>query len=402
MIPDDYIPPGHPFATPIVPSFPITHRPSHPRSEVPSSGSLPNPEPSHRPSLRIQTSLPARFEHPHHLPPLRHSVRHCQTAPLCLPSQGFVDVRQQKLGLGLGHGRKASLHREAFIVLGDDSPLSASRSSHPAPVPGPGQGLGVGIRPGAPKAKGYGHARRLSDKFKHLFFSAQRKRSNDDGSGDGEQGVDITHADILNARMMDENTHRRHTGSQKTLPAEDDVDDEFSLPPERPHRSPGTASFLIHRPSLPPLLRHASGLSVSTITSTSGSGTSSLSSFAVRPQWAKKAWVFPQKGASERGDGTENEKGKEGGMISRFSLSSSSSESESGQTLKSEERATSSLALNDPEGVVPGATPSGVGYIESIESGKEKDVEDVRWRRTKRLRRVRSMPVVSLDFVFQR
>ncbi|TYJ55123.1 hypothetical protein B9479_004160 [Cryptococcus floricola] len=397
MIPDDYIPPGHPFATPTVPSFPITHHPSHPRSEIPSSGSLPNPEPSHRPSLRVQTSLPARFEHPHHLPPLRHFAWHCKTAPLCLPSQGFVDVRQQEPGLGLGHGRKASLHREAFIVLGDDSPLSASLSSHPAPAPGPDQDLGVGIRPGVPKAKGYGHARRLSDKFKHLFFPAQRKRSNDDGGGDGEQEVDIAPAEILNARMMDESTHRRHTGSQKTLPAEDDVDDGFSLPPERPHRSPGTASFLIHRPSLPPLPRHASELSVSTITS--GSGTSSLSSFAVRPQWAKKAWAFPHKGASEGGDGAEDEKEKEGGMISRFSLSSSSG-SESGQTFRSEERATSSLALNDPEGVVSGASKLGVGYIEKWNWKGVEEVEAVGWRRTKRLRRVRSMPVVSLDFVF--
>lgn len=244
------LPPDHPFAASCTIATRPVERPSHPSPHHSHMTSLLGPKSRPpRPHLKVDTSLPASKLSQIHQPlPVKHPnhALYCKTSPATAPSY----ILQQQHATE--QTRRALMHREALIACGSDTTL------------GPEQPLSARHIPQSVDAIRFnkGHARRLSDKFKHLFLTVRRKTSNDE-----ELEETKTSEDLIQAKLADESTLRRQQ-SDHTLSTEININ--LEIPPIRPRRSPGTASFLVSRH----LSYRQSGRSVISATSRSSSKSS--------------------------------------------------------------------------------------------------------------------------------
>lgn len=321
------LPPDHPFAASFTIATRPVERPSHPSPHHSHMTSLLGPKSRPpRPHLKVDASLPASKLSQIHQPlPVKHPnhALYCKTSPATAPSY----ILQQQHATG--QTRRALMHREALIACGSDTTL------------GPEQPLSARHIPQSVDAIRFnkGHARRLSDKFKHLFLTVRRKTSNDE-----ELEETKTSEDLIQAKLADESTLRRQQ-SDHTLSTEININ--LEIPPIRPRRSPGTASFLVSRH----LSYRQSGRSVFSATSRSSSK-SSLS--GTSPQWANRTWRFPVPLNAVMQSSIILEKNGQG-LVSQFSdpSSSSSNGSDDSAMPKSKGRSTASPLTDKSSEVDP-------------------------------------------------
>lgn len=219
-------------------------RPSHPTPTTALSPPIPLPihatwQPQ-RPKLRIITDpeqIPAGVRRP---VPIRHPAL-VKTAPILAHPIAETYPPIYKV-----QAWQAQVYHNNLIPSIPTMTLSTSSPSPPAPPP-----------PKAPasEAKKKGHSRKLSDKFKNLFSALHIKK-------DDRIPIILQNDEILTDEIYDENTGRR------------DV-------PTRPHRSPGTASFLVTRHLAPK----------SSIPSSAHSSSTAFS-MASKPSFAEKRRLY--------------------------------------------------------------------------------------------------------------
>ncbi|WWD21889.1 hypothetical protein CI109_106377 [Kwoniella shandongensis] len=219
-----------------------------------------------RTELRIITSLPSSL--PVHRPiPTRAT---CKTAPLpssTRPTSGDAYVSEQDQWTVHGHDGKGNSNREVFVlnlsdyarVTNEDQSGDRSSGSHNLKSWYPAGFEYEQHHDGSQSQRSLGHKRRLSDKFKDLLLRASKKNSIS-----GEIEEDRTPVEVRTARRMDENTLRRQQRSttdsapigkverytRPSISSNSRSDLNEPSPPSRPHRSPGTASFLVTRHSI--------------------------------------------------------------------------------------------------------------------------------------------------------
>lgn len=221
-------------------------RPSHPAPTTALSPPLMKAlSPSHlqRPKLRIITDssqIPPGVRRP---VPIRHPAL-VKTAPLLarpvaetFPSTAKVKAWQAQL-------REDILDVSLPFTTFSDHIVSPSPPHPPPPAK---------ARPFVPQKKG--HTRRLSDKFKNLFSVLHMKK-------DDRIPIILQNDEPIAPGQLDENNGRRAI-------------------PTRPHRSPGTASFLVTRHLAPdPSLPNSAGTS------------STAFSIASKPHFAEKTRLY--------------------------------------------------------------------------------------------------------------
>lgn len=310
------LPPDHPFAAPFnIVTRPV-ERPSHPSPHHSHTTSHLGPNfRSPYPHLKVDTSLPASkplqihqplaFNHPN-------LALFCRTAPVAAPPY----ILQQQHATE--QTRRTHMHRETFIVCGSDTPLSPEQPLFARHIPQSVDTVELSK----------GHARRLSDKLKHLFLTVRRKTSNDEEL----EGMKTSEG-LIQAKLTGESTLRRQ---QIDYTLSTKININLEMPPIRPRRSPGTASFSVSRG----LSYQRSGASVSSTTFRSSSKSSLLDA---SPQWANRAWRFPiPLNAVMQSSITLEKDGQ--GQVSQFSdpSSSSSNGSDDSAMPKSKRRSTAS------------------------------------------------------------